>query len=285
MTDGDSGTIHSTTAGGVSGTHASADPFEFLVAPTTSSEFNKARLRLIPVGCWRVDDIRFAFDSSFVAPEVAKEIQHLRDLREQHKKTDPRSGTVQFPPLSIFGHADPVGSDTYNKFLSGRRAAAVYGLLVRRTDIWEDLFSDTGIFSRPLPGDRWGNPALKVMQHVTGLPAGTPRKALFAAYMDFLCTPRDDHGNPLADATGTPVPPLKLSATDDFLGQGADHHGKGDFQGCGEFNPTLIFSQKENAAFDRAPDKKARNAANALDCGLGRSTLPAGVCKRHWALS
>jgi len=28
-------------------------------------------------------------------------------------------------PLSVFGHADPVGSDDYNKALSGRRAMAV----------------------------------------------------------------------------------------------------------------------------------------------------------------
>src|ERR1035441_9549451 len=46
-------------------------------------------------------------------------------------------------PLAIFGHADPVGSDIYNKKLSGRRAMAVYGLLTRDLSIWEELYSDT----------------------------------------------------------------------------------------------------------------------------------------------
>jgi hypothetical protein len=261
--DNDAGTLHSATGGGVSATHASEDSIELLVAPSTAAEFNKARLRPIPIACWRVDDIRFAFDSSFVAPEVAKEVPHLAALRDQHKRMDPQAGQIQFPPISLFGHADPVGNDSYNKFLSGRRAAAIYAMLVRRTDIWEDLFSNTGIFTRPIFGDKWGNPALQVMRDKTGKPAGTSRPALFAAYMEFLCTPRDPEGNPLLDSTGTPIPPLKLSAKTDFLGQAADHNGKGDYQGCGEFNPFLIFSQKDNAAFEQSQDKKKRNDANA----------------------
>src|SRR5580693_7498844 len=104
MSDSDSGTLHSATGGGVSGSLAPADDLQLLVGPTTSDQFNKARLRLIPVACWRVDDIRFAFDSSFVALELNKEIQHLSDLREQHKKVDAKSGSVLFPPISLFGH-------------------------------------------------------------------------------------------------------------------------------------------------------------------------------------
>jgi hypothetical protein len=252
MSDSDSGTLHSATGGGVSGSLAPADDLQLLVGPTTSDQFNKARLRLIPVACWRVDDIRFAFDSSFVALELNKEIQHLSDLREQHKKVDAKSGSVLFPPISLFGHADPVGDDTYNKFLSGRRAAAIYGMLVRRTDIWEDLYSDTGIFAKPVLGDKWGQRALDAMQTATGLPAGTSRKTLFKAYMDLVCTP------PGGDGT-----PFLLNAKDDFLAQGADASGKGDFQGCGEFNPRLIFSQTEETAFEQSKDKTARNLANA----------------------
>ena len=30
-----------------------------------------------------------------------------------------------------------------------------------------------------------------------------------------------------------------------FLGKGTMRGGKGDFQGCSEFNPVLIFSQKD----------------------------------------
>jgi hypothetical protein len=65
--------------------------------------------------------------------------------------------------MSRFGHADPVGNDNYNKILSGRRAAAVYGMLTHDAAIWEDLFSNTGRFALPAVGDRWGDEALQTM--------------------------------------------------------------------------------------------------------------------------
>ena len=39
--------------------------------------------------------------------------------------------------------------------------------------------------------------------------------------------------------------------------------GKGDFQGCGEFNPVLIFSQKENDNFSKPENKNLRDTENA----------------------
>ena len=66
MADDRKGTINAASDGGVSGEHAAAETFKFLVGPTTTDQFNTARLRLIPIACWRVDDVRFAFDSSFV---------------------------------------------------------------------------------------------------------------------------------------------------------------------------------------------------------------------------
>lgn len=106
--------------------HADADPFQMLVGPSTLREFNTVRLRLKPVACWRLDDIRFKFYSSFLRPEVAREVQHLFELREKHRKVDEFTKTTRYPPLSIFGHAGPVGDDDYNKTLSGRRAKAIY---------------------------------------------------------------------------------------------------------------------------------------------------------------
>jgi hypothetical protein len=50
---------------------------------------------------------------------------------------------------------------------------------------------------------------------------------------------------------------LKLQKTD-FLAQGADPKGKGDFQGCGEFNPVLIFSQQDEDRFEEAQRDKDR---------------------------
>ena len=134
--------IHSISGGGISGTHPEAPPFQIFAAPSTADQFNAVHIPLLPVACWRVDDIRFAFDSSFVTPDIATEIQALSDLRELKQKRDPITGKPvdppQFPPLSIFGHADPVGPavapDDYNKALSGRRATAIYAVLIVNTD-------------------------------------------------------------------------------------------------------------------------------------------------------
>jgi hypothetical protein len=108
-----------------------------------------------------------------------------------------------------------VGNDDYNKLLSGRRAAAIYGMLTRRDEAWEDLFSNTGIFAEPVAGDKWGDESIQTMlgelvqptdgtdplkqfQSDNGLaPDGkagpATRKQLFLAYMDLICV--DDSGS------------------------------------------------------------------------------------------
>jgi hypothetical protein len=277
-----SGTVHSATDGGVAGSHPTVADAGVLVGPSTASEQNLVTAGLIPVACWRVDDVRFDFDSSFVLPAVAEEIVALAKLREAHKKpvvprTDPKLPQFIFPPLSIFGHADPVGQDDYNKLLSGRRAAAIYGMLTRRDEVWEDLYSNQGVFTGPAAGDKWGTRAIQTMLTELGFPPGNgddqsgsdttsavcsfqssqglspdgkpgqqTRKKLFLAYMDKLCG---------AD--------FKLDKEDDFLARGKDSAGKGDYQGCGEFNPILIFSEQQNKDFEQDQDKTGRNASNA----------------------
>lgn len=248
MADDPKGVIQAASEGGVSGEHAEAEPFEFLVGPTTTDQFNTARFRLIPIACWRVDDIRFAFDSSFVNadPEpdnpndIRSELKHLVDLVKAHPGA----------PLSVFGHADPVGSDDYNKLLSGRRAMTIYGLLIANGDsgtavkLWQQVAAT----------EHWGKDQRQVMEQATALGSGTPINALIQSYLQKLCPPE-----------------LKLTKTD-FLAQGADSGGKGDYQGCGEFNPVLLFSKEDQGKFDRAAqgnteaDKdllKDRNKANA----------------------
>ncbi len=248
MGDDRKGTINAASDGGVSGEHPAAETFEFMVGPTTTDQFNTARLRLIPIACWRVDDVRFAFDSSFVNADptdpdnpndIRAELKHLVDLSKAHPGA----------PLSVFGHADPVGSDDYNKLLSGRRAKVIYGLLISNTDpgtavtLWQDV-SQT---------EAWGTNQRQMMQTFTDLPSGTPDSTLFRSYMQKLC-PSD----------------LKLTKKD-FLARGADGGGKGDFQGCSEFNPVLIFSREKQAKFDQAKqqndkagiaDRNAQNAPN-----------------------
>ena len=213
-----------------------------LVAPATGSEFNTIREQLVAAAAWQLDDIRFEFDSSLILPDAAEEFAFLAVLRAEHPKT----------PLSLFGHADPTGDDDYNKRLSGRRVIAVFALLTRRVDLWEQLFS------KPIGNDKWGDRAITLMRSVVAgdgdpppLPASPGERAqLFRAYMDELCR----------DLKGTTY---QLDATADFLAGGKDAGGKGDFQGCSEFNPELMFSAGEKAAFDRSGDKDARDRDNA----------------------
>jgi hypothetical protein len=234
----DKGTIHRSSDGGVTGNHKPAERLEFLVAPSTSDQTNTAQLRLIPVACFRVDDVRFAFDSSFVTSDptdekndIRSELRLLFDLLKQHPES----------PLSVFGHADPVGSDDYNKALSGRRATVVYALLISNSDpdaavaLWQTVAHQ----------ENWGVNQRQTMQALTGLSFGTMDSVLFKAYMKKL-SPSE----------------LKLGKKD-FLAQGADPKGKGDFQGCGEFNPVLIFSSQRNKDLESQKNKTARNDANS----------------------
>ena len=248
MADGKEGSIHATSDGGVSGKHPEPEPLEFLVGPTTSDQYNTILLFPNPIACWRVDDVRFAFNSSFVNADptpdnpndIRAELAHLVDLVKDH----------QGAPLSVFGHADPVGTDDYNKKLSGRRAAVIYGLLVAHGDtalgvqLWQQVAA----------AEHWGKDQRQVMEQVTGLPSTTPINTLIQSYIQKLC----------------PVG-LKLGKKD-FLAQGADSNGKGDYQGCSEFNPVLLFSEEDQSKYDQArqrnskddqPTIQAQNAANA----------------------
>jgi outer membrane protein OmpA-like peptidoglycan-associated protein len=220
-------------------------------APSTRDQFrtsNKLRVSLNPVACWRMNDARFEFDSSFVLPEAARELAVLG-----------RMVTLQpEAPLSVFGHADPVGKDDYNLVLGARRAKSIYGLLLHDAGIWEALFSSA------FGGDDWA------ARHVTGTMLGTlgysadkaevkrfqrenglspddgkvghdTRQKLFAAYMAALFPPQ-----------------LKPQA---FLGRGADPKNRADFQSCGEFNPIALLSANESQKLPAAK-RKVENSAN-----------------------
>jgi hypothetical protein len=252
MSDSEDATVHHRSEGSIAGTHAGLFVGELALAATMVDEQNTLKAAILPVACFRVEDLLFDFDSSFVLPEIQKHVPHLAALRAQH--ADKRSGL--FPPLSVFGHADPTGDDSYNKSLSGRRAKAVYALFTRREDLWEELFS------HPLGADNWKERGPGIMLAATGRPAtdddakqvrndASLRAKLFRAYMDKLCGPFQ-----LNSQDGPRGP-------SDFLAHGLDPKGKGDFQGCSDFNPVLIFSQQDQDGFAAATDKTARNQANA----------------------
>jgi putative peptidoglycan binding protein len=251
--------------GVVTATQAGAAPLTVFAAPATSTEFNTLGERLVPKACFKVEDLLFEFGSSFIRPELKNHLPKLTQLRNDNKVAG------LFPPLSIFGHADPVGDIDLNKVLSGRRAIAFYAMLVRDVDLWE------GLFTPPVHDDSWGTRSIQTMLSTVQEPIGidgvggqetqtairtfqkanglgvdgvagpATRKVLYRAYMDNLCGPE-----------------LKLDKTNDFLAHNKDGAGgKGDFQGCSEFNPLRVFSKSETAGFAATTNHKARNEENA----------------------
>ncbi len=244
------------TPAGKSASHAALEGYPVHVAPSTGAEKNVIREELNTVACWRIDDLRFDFNSAFVTPDSKDEFAELKALRDANPGC----------PLTIFGHADPVGDEEYNKALSGRRAEAIYAVTVHDTARWEKLYTsdnwglrqvqlmlqsvghDPGVTSGQVTAQ--STQAIKDFQTANGLNASgtadsSTRAKLFEKYMLFLM-------------------PAKFEKTE-FLGKGADANGKADFQGCSEFNPTMVFSQSEQAAFDSAADKTQRNQENSVN--------------------
>jgi len=245
--------------GGVSGKHPPLELIPILAAPATGKEKNTLRQELVPIACWGLHDVRFEFGSSFVKPQTKKEFAVLIQLR----KDNPGS------PMSVFGHADPVGDDPLNKRLSGNRAESIYAIIVHEPARWEELYNSAGptegwgigsiqqmltaLGHNPGPVTRSMNPdtknAIIAFQNANGVsPAnGTAdaktRAKIFGAYMTFLCP--------------EPATPA------DFLAGGSDPGRKGDMQGCGEFNPQMMFSQEEAKRFSKPENKAERDQDNS----------------------
>src|SRR3954464_14333524 len=95
-----------TRAGSVAAGQQGAAPLTVFAAPATGDEFNTIGERLVPKGCFKVEDLLFDFGSSFIKPEIELHLPRLSQLRNEHKVQDPTSGADLLPPLSIFGHAD-----------------------------------------------------------------------------------------------------------------------------------------------------------------------------------
>ena len=235
MPDSDEVVQHASDVG-TAASHAVASPQPFRVAPTTTAVFNVLGQDLVPVACVSLNDIAFEFDSSFVMPrvkdvDVADVLKLIPGLRKRHV-----TASGQLPLASVFGHADPTGTEDYNKHLSGRRATAVYGLLTHRADIW------MGLYNAAFGGDDWKKAkVVDTMRKHVGKSAPADVSALIAAYMALLC-------------------PQKLEAAD-FLGKGKAG-GKADMQGCGKVNPVMVFSKEEDQKFSKPANHQERDSQN-----------------------
>jgi hypothetical protein len=216
---------------GMTAFHRVQEQADLLVAPAFASGFNTVELAIVPVACLSLADVVFEFDSSFVMPSAKKILSKLPALREERKDE-----VGQLPSLSVFGHADPSGQDEYNKQLSGRRAKAVFGLLTHQVSVWKNLYNE------PLGGDNWKHKSVAAtMRDTTGMPVGALFSDMVDAYMTAIC-------------------PVTLTGAD-FLAKGADSLGKGDYQGCGEFNPLLLLSRQEQEKLPKE-ERDVRNSAN-----------------------
>ena len=223
------------------------------IATTDGGTFNTIRVPLVPVACWRLNAPGFDFDSSLVLPTFRDQLATLQKIVQANPDC----------PAALFGHCDPAGTDDLNKTLGDRRAIAIYALVTHQPDLWEYLYSN------PQVGDTWGTSALQTILsslvdgqgnayygpdhaidgsygrsttdavkhfqldaslHATGQADATTRKALFAAYMDWLCT--------LDSPSATP---FKMNVGD-FLGGAGAKEGdlpKMSLQGCSELNPVV----------------------------------------------
>ena len=214
---------------------------------------------LIPLGCWRVEDIRFAFDSSFVLPGVAAEIPLLaQSAGEAHDARPWRFAGLGDPGTASAFAVRPRGPGWERRLqqaLSGRRAIAIYGLLTRDTALWEKLFSHS------FGGDKWGDGSLETMLVTTDPTLATERRPKGAA----VASGQNRRRNARNALSGIHEQSCrKREAGEKRLpGRGKDARSKADFQGCSEFNPLLLFSKEEDATFRKPASKEQRDQENS----------------------
>ena len=178
---------------GTVATHPERVDLPVLVAPVPDEQkdkkFNTVRPPLVAIGCFKLPKTGFAFDVSFIGPDAEKGFTKFATFMQALKEQDD-ADPKRFPPISLFGHADPTGTDEYNKKLSGRRALAVYGVLIRDVDLWDELFLDS-----VNGGDRWGVKAIQTMLSVSllrgpdGEPVDPPEDPFYTGPIDGGKTP------------------------------------------------------------------------------------------------
>ena len=173
-----------------------------------------------PLGCWKIDDMYFAFDKWFVLPYASTNFEILEKKYSQVISAFQKQNIQGKPKIALFGHADPVGKDDYNKILSEKRAKAVYGILIKDINVWKELYPS---------GEEIKYLQKRIGTYETGTFDSTTENQL-KSYLDSFTS-------------------LKLTK-EDFIGE----KGEYAYQGCSEFNPVLVLSLKEYAEYNATGD-------------------------------
>src|SRR5690606_31920297 len=106
--------------------HSESDPLDGSKAPKLVDEMAE---RLIKTHI--LPDLTFAFDKSFLHPGQADALKRMSAEIKTWRQENPEG------KLAVFGHADAVGKEEYNKALSERRARSVLAFLLKDPKDWE----------------------------------------------------------------------------------------------------------------------------------------------------
>ncbi len=291
--------------------HATYSRALFYVAPTDGGTYlNAIRIPLVPVACWRLNDPAFDFDSSFVAPTFRDELGTLSNVVAMNRgcpaalfgHCDPAGDDALNKTLgdrraiaiyALLTRQPSLWEDLYSNTAVGdawgtktiqRMLSTISG---RATDDQGNPASDPAsnpYYAGAIDGDYGPGTtgAVKAFQTDSGNTADgragpVTRKALFGAYMDWLCTPPPPPtGSGSSGSDDSPEgTPFRMQLAD-FLGGAGAQPGdlpKMSLQSCGKFNPLVLLG----AAEMNGPDQTARNVDDAPNRRVIMFFLAAGT--------
>lgn len=190
--------------------------------------------------CLAIDDVEFSFNKSFIRPNRAftleKDISNMRKANPSNAK------------LHIFGHTDNVASDSYNKFLSDRRARSIYSFLTLDFNDWINLLMHEG----------WNK--LEVQETISALQQNGANNQVPKATL-----PIDAY---LGSSLKKPNKKLLLRLYEDYmkhfisqpLNPTSEFCGIESYSGCSEFNPVTKASVSKNKIIRNKENEKNRRA-------------------------
>jgi len=201
---------------------------------------NTIRQSLRPVASWKLEDPAFGFGGRIIKPTARPAFSQLARLVEENPAC----------PIALFGHTDPVGGDEDNKKLSEDRAKAIYGVLVRDTAIWKEIYN-AGDLQEHLA--RWDYQPGRI----DGVWGPLTEEAVLE-YMEDL----------------SPETALEPAC---FLGEGAQA-----FQGCSNFNPLRIIAPEMEVWDEVTGDYETRNLENGPNRRVVAFLFPPGTRVPAW---